>query len=122
MKCQQAQLWEGRMEWRGDGVTARRERGRKKEKRERKVDVEWESLHKPGLPGAGEQRTVPVRSLRGLVPSSSHKHSTKQGGKGNDPTVGSLRQHNKMAGILPLPTPPVKKIKQQKEKFSIMQS
>lgn len=74
MKCHRVQPMgrvggvEGR--W-GDSKERKGEKEGKE--RERKVDVEWESLHKPGLPGAGEQRTVPVRSLHGLVPSSSHK-------------------------------------------------
>lgn len=117
MKCHRVQPMgrvggvEGR--W-GDSKERKGEKEGKE--RERKVDVEWESLHKPGLPGAGEQRTVPVRSLHGLVPSSSHKYSTKQGGKGNDPTLGSLCQHKKKRQESCPSPPPLKKNKTSKGK------
>lgn len=58
----------GRRWRRGDGVTARRERGRKKEKRDRKVNIERKGLHTFGLPKVGEQVTARAsRSPRGLV-------------------------------------------------------
>lgn len=64
---------------RADGVEGRwgdskERKGEKEEKeRERKVDVEWESLHKPGLPRAGEQdspSSVPPRAGAQLQPEA----------------------------------------------------